>query len=718
MPFVYLLFVLALTLVVFPVRRADIKNIHSTIVTSEERSLIGRMPTNSDQVAIWIDIKEFPDPLPRLIIEAEDRNFYYHIGFDPLAVYSSLVSHLFSDGRRGGASTITMQLSRILHPEWKKYPVLIRKGLEISNAIQIEFWLNKEEILESYINLVPIHSNAKGFPLASLRYFKKNIRFLSMEESVAFIILMRNPNPSYETFSKRYIKLYESFTKQTFYDHSLLREIYDAIFKAKGENIYALSEEEGHYLQWIKHQYPNQTETFESSLSKEMQSHLLSILNSELQTLKRWNVSNASLIVLSLSPEEKNIVQLKAMIGSKNFWDENEGMVNGSLSYRDAGSTIKPLLYASAIERNLVQIHTIVPDEKMTFSLGGGASYVPRNSDLKYWGELSLAESLSNSRNIPAVSVVNQYGMENFLNTLREFGFTHLRQSPDFYGPGIALGTGGASLFQLTRAYASFPMRGVLPKVFLGKADGQPIYFGETKRMFGEDTAEEIESVLSNAKLRTRAFGRRSYLDFPFPVALKTGTSKDYRNSWTIAWNESFVVGVWVGNFSGDKTMQVSGSFGAGRIVQNVFRYLVQIKPSQNIPSKFTDLINFCKESGALASEDCPKMSLLYSKRKKKPDICKLHRKENFKITHMNFIYPQDGQTFLYHPNDAMMTQMIPVKIRNWSKIPDTDVYWNEKVVKQIPSSGEFRIPIERGDHQLSIRTGEKILDRVVITVK
>ncbi|MCW7479669.1 transglycosylase domain-containing protein [Leptospira kanakyensis] len=703
------IFVIPLTVFLLrPISFESFQN-HTTVrILTKEGTLIGRGKNKNQSKQDWESIREYPDFVPEILKIAEDKRFDDHHGVDVFAGINSLGSYLFSKVKRGGASTITMQLVRIQNPEIRSYPFLFRKSFEILEALRYEVWLSKSEILEAYLNSVSIYANTAGFPSASLLLFGKHIRFLSIEETVYLTVLIRKNKPELKELSIRYNNLRDRIK----YSIPKLENPNELKVGFVTPNLINSSEqwkgENQHFLNWIRILISKPSEEFVSSLSSELNSELHSIVNSELEGLERWNVSNASAIVLERVPGKKDELELKGMIGSKNFFEDGNGMVNGSLAYRDAGSTLKPLLYAAAIDKGYYSVNSIFSDEKYSFSLGQGGNYLPRNADLRYWGDLTLAEALGNSRNIPAVTAINQLGVNTFYRFLQSAGFQHLKESPQFYGPGLALGAGGTSLLQLTRAYGSFPLKGILPKIRLGKIDNQPLYFGDSTQLFSPETAEELKFVLRDPKLRQRAFGRRSYLDFPFPVSVKTGTSKDYRNSWTIAFNENYVVGAWVGNFSGERTMDVSGSFGAGRIVQNIFRSLMKDKPKLEYHAHLTETRNFCRFTGKLAQMNCPSIVLRVRKKVIFLEPCDKHKEESSgSVLGVGFVYPSMGQIFLYHPSYEKETQSIPVRIREIKTLKDPKLIWNDKEELKPSSNGELRLPIIRGKQSLVLFDGE-----------
>ncbi|XDD46034.1 transglycosylase domain-containing protein [Leptospira sp. WS39.C2] len=690
-----------------PIQLDDFKSEVTTKILSKEGRLIGRTQNSSLSKQDWVPITDYPYFVSEIVCIAEDKRFFSHHGIDPFAVLNSIHSFLFSHKNRGGGSTITMQLVRMYHPQIRTYPIILRKSFEVLEALRFELWLTKHQILEAYLNSVSIHSNSVGFPSASLSLFEKHIRFLSLEETIYLTILIRKNVSDDEEIKNRYNHLREKIPYSLPSLDTPKKLLLTNNEKKNQDYDDSIIGENQHFLNWIRSLGLDPKEEFLSTVSSELNSEIHSIVNSELKVLKRWNVSNASAIILEREPNQTTNLSLVAMIGSKNFFEDGNGMVNGTIAFRDAGSTLKPLLYALAIDRNLYSVNSILVDEKYSYPMGSGENYLPRNADLRYWGNLTLAEALANSRNIPAVTAIQSLGVPNFYRFLKSAGFGNLKQSPNFYGPGLALGTGGASLLQLSRVYGTFLLGGILPKVKIGTNNGDPFFYGESKRLLSEETTEEIKFILSDSKLRQKAFGKRSYLDYPFPVSVKTGTSKDYRNSWTIAFNDRYVVGSWVGNFSGEKTMEVSGSFGAGRIVQNIFRLLMKDKEKNSYIPKLTEVRTFCKISGKLANKNCPSIVLHVRKKIEKTFPCEeTHQNDVSLVLGVGFIYPSQNQVYLYHPGFEREKQNIPIRIREYQTLRSPKLLWNQTSEVKLSKEGEGNVNIKRGKHNLELYDG------------
>ncbi|BDA78374.1 penicillin-binding protein 1C [Leptospira kobayashii] len=713
------LFVFLLT----PVSFEEFKTNSSLRILSLEKASIGNKTNVSGAFRDWVSLDQYPKHVLQTVIFAEDKRFYNHPGFDPIAMLRALYSLVNWNEKTNGGSTITQQLVRIQNPKIRSLPGYVRKPLEILTSVRYTIWLSKKEILEAYLNSISIRSNYEGFSSVSRKYFRKHVRFLSVEEGVAIAVLIRSNSPSLNDFKRRVVLLMNLISPEEKPD---LEYLVSSLEIGKQTEVLSdvLKSENQHFKFWIQSELPGLTGSLETHFSNETNHKIHQIVLSELEGLRKYNVSNASVIAFEIPENKKDEIRLVGMIGSKNFFEDGFGQVNGALAYRDAGSTLKPMLYALGVERNLVQINSIMHDENKTFPLeDGSGSYIPRNADLQFWGEMTVAEALANSRNIPAVETARKIGVGEFLSFLRKSGMNHLKEGSDRYGLGLSLGTGGANLFQLARVYASFPLGGILPKVSIGKNGNSEIYFGSSKVLFSKETAEEITHILNDSSLRSRAFGNRNFMDFPYPVSIKTGTSKDFRNSWTIGFTKKYIIGAWVGNFSGEKTMEVSGSFGAGRIFHSVMRYMMERETDRSYLPVSVLPKRICRKTGMLALETCPFVTLHMRELRSPKEYCSRHKeKENLSETKesITISFPANGQVFLYHPGVSKNSQEIPVRLRNYryKKDRNPSLVLNGSFSIPIPISGNASIPIERGEHSLALKEEGKEIQKIRFIVK
>jgi penicillin-binding protein 1C len=697
------------------------KNI-STLYYSKEDNLMFHELSANGNLQEWTEIGEFPDFLIKAILISEDSRFYYHLGFDPLSIIRVTYMYLKNHKITGGASTIPQQLARIIHPSWKSDPIILRKVKEFLYGHLLSLRFSKDFILEAYINSVSIRNNSIGFSNASKRYFQKNVKFLSQEESLALVILMRNNYPNSKNFERRILNLAKRLEYKQTVDLDYLKNklLHPGQYVLRDEDI---GMENYHFIEWMKKEFPYKKGNILSTLSSEINRNIYNIVNSELNILERYNATNAAVVVFEIDPKDPTIIHLVSMIGSKNFLQDDEGQVNGAISYRDAGSLIKPILYARAIDRGIYKPNSILDDSEFKIQ-GNNKSeiFIPKNADLLFWGDLTLAEALANSRNIPAYRTIDKLGIGEFRNFLTELGFNHLTRPSEFYGHGLALGTGGTSLFQITYAYSPFILSGILPKIYLGKSDGKILSVYDSKQAIDARTAEEIKSILADSDLRKKAFADRGFLNFPYSIALKTGTSKDFKNSWTIGFSDRYIVGAWVGNFSGAPMEKVTGNWGAGRIFQSVMRYLVEYGTKPTFNYSFTTKFSICRKSGNLATEYCPTLSIRMRKEFEPKSKCIIHSKDKNHLLESkipSFNSPLDQQVFYISQILEKKSQKIPIQIINYQPNSDNpiEILLNEKNSIPINVQGKANIYLDKGSHSLLIKDKSHTIQKIQFKV-
>ena len=520
----------------------------------------------------------------RALLAAEDQRFFTHHGVDPLAVVRAAVSDLRALRVVSGASTITMQLARTVRPHRRN---LFGKLEEIALALRIERSLSKERILEEYVNRVDFGPGLRGIGAASQAYFDKAPTELSVAEAALLAGLPQGPT------------LYSLSARP-----ELARRRRDRVL-ARMAAMGALSEEERLRAASEPVFRPRATASFGAP-------HLVDALTSGALGARQWGLASAmadgkprrvrttldgalqhtaeAALVASLAPLESRHVtagavvvldnatsDVLAYVGSPNFFaDAALGQNDGARALRQPGSALKPFLYAFAMERLGFTAATLLPDVELHLRLEDGSDYAPHDYDRAFRGPVRLRPALGSSLNVPAVWTATQLGEGVFLAGLRDLGFSSLREDATYYGPALALGDGEVTLVELANAYATLARGGVYrPLRFVREvesAGGAPIALapGPSHRVFGAATSRVITDVLADKGARLAAFGEGEALRFDTPVAVKTGTSKGFRDNWAIGYSAAVTVAVWVGNFDGSPMDAVSGITGAGPLFHSV----------------------------------------------------------------------------------------------------------------------------------------------------
>ena len=486
-----------------------------------------RLRVDKDERSLpWVSMNEVSHAFKTLLIKSEDRRFYEHSGVDWRALVVATFQH-FTDGAKRGASTISMQLVGLLDANVKRHRSTFKdKYAQIEKALYLEKHWSKDEIFEAYINIVPFRGELVGLTSASFGYFNKSPTALNNEESALLVSLLRSPNASPELVGKRACQLLE------YKDCSLILKRSNNYF----ENNYEIKRPR----KWISVIDPsfirkNSEKVMATTLDKRIQEKAVLSLQEQIRSFKDQNMNDGAILVL-----DNKSGSVLAYVGNAGEGFSPSPQVDGIRSRRQAGSTLKPFVYATAIEMNLLHGNSLIDDSPLDISLGNGSIYYPRNYDNSFKGLVSAGEALGSSLNVPAVKTLQLVGGDNVVEKMKKLGFTEMREA-SYYGPSLALGSVDVTLWDLTHAYQKLL----------------------TSKQFSKKTKAEIFEMLSNDENRRHTFGTGSILSLPFPAAVKTGTSKDMRDNWCVGFSDRYTVGIWVGNFNGKAMWNVSGVTGA-----------------------------------------------------------------------------------------------------------------------------------------------------------
>ena len=716
--FAFLLFL------IWPVNNDRIKGSSSLILLSKENTQLREFRDEiTGGYSKWKPLKEFPDVLIKTVITAEDKRFFSHMGFDLFAASRAFYQNISNFKIISGGSTITQQLSKIIYSDILPENNFLRKIIEIFLAIRLDFQFDKNTILEAYLNRVPMRNNCLGLPMASERIFNKDIGFLSFEESAALSVLIRETQTSKQSFNTRFQRLMKKAGKSNSEYSNYLTDIERRIFNQnkRSYNDFSLGKKSPHFTEWFKIKYPYYKGYVRTEISENLNNTISKIIQNEMTILNLNEAGNAAVVVLEINDNPEMPLLLRSIIGSVNF-SSAEGQVNGAVAVRTAGSSLKPFLYAMAIEENNLRPYSFVEDSESTISISAkGATYRPRNYDLNFWGKMTVREALATSRNIPVINLIQESSFVEFYEMLIRLNIGHMKQGPAFYGPSIALGTTGVSLLDLTRAYSVFPAGGLLHPVYIGKDEsGSIIAYGTEKKIYDEKTSFFITHILSDNEIRKKAFGRQSFLDFPFETAAKTGTSKDYRDSWTVGYTSRYVIGVWVGNFSGESMKNISGVFGAGRIFQQIMRHLEKKQNHRFSYPEEWQKVSICRLSGKLAQRFCPVQTEFLPPLDDNLKLClENHGDEDMSAQNRHgklIISPVEGETYLLDPHSPEEFQRVPFEINS---APDGFSY-SLNGQSHLPFDFTNKIPLklEPGDHSITVYKNGTMVDHVDFNVR
>ncbi len=535
------------------------------------------------------------------VLAAEDARFYQHAGIDPLAVLRAAFMDVGAWRIVSGASTVTMQLARIVRP----HPRTVRGKLgEAALALRIEASLSKRQVLEEYLNRVPFGDGVRGIDAAARRYFDKPPANLSPAEAAALAAVPRGP---------------EVYALTKHQDRALRRR--DRILGRMRGQGWISTEEYGRALaeplqlhlergtfgapHFVQALYDGKLGAaiqgdVTTTIARDLQREAEHATRSLLRPLAKPHVTAASVVVV-----ENATGDVLAYVGSPDFYDDAHlGQNDGTRAKRQPGSILKPFVYGLAVERLGLDAASIVPDVELSLDLPGG-TYAPMNYDERFHGPVRLREALANSLNVPAVWLAHNVGDGPVVERLREVGFASLERSPEYYGPAIALGDGEVTQLEVANAYATLARGGRWkPLRFVRDASAR-----DERRVMPERVARVLTDILRDKSARSAAFGEQSALDLPFDVAAKTGTSKGFRDNWTAGYTREVTVVVWVGNFDGSPMQGVSGITGAAPIFRAVMEAAARHAPpaAMRIDAEKDGLVEIevCPLSGGARTHTC-----------------------------------------------------------------------------------------------------------------
>ncbi|MBT2333701.1 penicillin-binding protein 1C [Variovorax paradoxus] len=569
-----------------------------TAVLDRNGELLQRVRTDASvRRGQWMALADVSPALRMAMVLSEDRRFYEHSGIDWRAVSSAAWGNLWNTRTRG-ASTITMQLSGLLDEDLRRANsgrTFTQKIGQTMAATQLERSWRKDQILEAYLNTVPFRGEIVGIDALSRTLFGKAPSGLDAREASVAAALVRAPNAKPALVAQRACEVMRAMEPgqkidcdalDMFTSAAVQRRAFDAnegIAPHAARRVLKELREAGEAAAPPSRQAAGKETAVRTTLRAPLQRFALGTLQRHLKELRGRHVEDGALVVLDNASGE-----VLAWVGSSGPLSQ-AAEVDAVAALRQPGSTLKPLLYAQAIAERRLTAASLIDDSSAQISTASGL-YIPQNYDRQFKGPVSARTALAASLNVPAVRTLVMVSPESFARQLRAAGLP-LRESGDYYGYSLALGSAEVSLLSLTNAYRTLANSGRygLPTLTARPAVPAPASTAKAKAAGDNPTAPVLDpraafivgDILSDANARTRTFGLDSILSTRFWTAVKTGTSKDMRDNWAVGWSQRYTVGVWVGNASGASMWDVSGTSGAAPVWAEVMRFLHAREPSR-----------------------------------------------------------------------------------------------------------------------------------------
>ncbi|MGB9692141.1 MAG: penicillin-binding protein 1C [Candidatus Sumerlaeaceae bacterium] len=575
-----------------------------------------------EQWRMAVPLSEISPWVVRATLAAEDRRFYRHKGVDLMALARATWQNLTHGRIMSGASTITMQVVGLADTRER---TLWRKFRQIVRALQLERRRTKEQILELYLTNAPYGGNIRGIEAAAWRYLGKSARTLSPAEAALLAGLPQAPSryrpDRFPTVARRRALFVLHRMKECgFLSSDDLRRAAHHIpqISTAMPPVYA-----PHFCDLVHTRFPAEPRVH-TTLDLDVQLSVERTLREQLEKLRGQNVTNAAAVVL-----ENGSGDVLALVGSADYWDRSiSGQVNGAFAPRSPGSTLKPFVYALALERNVVWPTSMLADVPGLFT-----NYDPHNYDLQWRGLVPLDRALAWSLNVPAMQVLERIGPAAVLEFLDAAGVRRMMPRDGELGLTLAVGTCSVRLLELANAYAMLARGGVWRPYRLVYPPGhdEPLLFAAARqwnlrqarerlltpkdsptsapvRLLSKDTCYYVNSILCDERLRD-VQEVSPELRGIHSVAWKTGTSNGYRDAWTLAYNAHVTVGVWFGNFDGKPSPALVGGRVAAPVALKIINELAKKyaqSPEWPRPPQEVEQVVICDQSGDLACELCP----------------------------------------------------------------------------------------------------------------
>ena len=663
----------------------------------------------------WVSLNAIPAETLRVFIRAEDRRFYLHGGLDPLAIAAAAVRNRQAGRTVSGASTITMQLARLIKPHGRD---MAGKIGEAFDALRLEARLSKNQILELWINGIPFGSNIEGIAAISRARFGREPAALDDARAALLAVIPRRPG------------LYDpAINPQAAVNAALalsrrLKLDASAVHAAAAAAPETLAETKNpffapHFSSRAAAAWGSRSTPLRTTLDLDLQSYAEKRLAAELALLEHNRVSNGAIVVI-----ENDSGAVRAYVGSASWFDDaSGGKIDGVRVENQPGSCLKPFLYALALEKGFAP-NDILPDIPTVF--GSGEAYSPANFNRRFNGPVRFRLALASSLNVPAVYLLERLGVHNFENYLAALGFTSIERTAGTHGAGLALGNAAVSLEELARAFAVFPRNGRTVELRFTEEEKPD---GETERqVMSPYSAWIIADILSDRSSRFVGFGPAPALTTEFPSIFKTGTANQFQHIWALGASRRFTVGVWMGNFSGQTVVGRTGSSIPARIAADLLTALegsAALEPATGIrPAPGSArAAAICALSGMAASPACAGTVREWLPPERALAPCSWHR-----LPAHAPVYPPEYQAWLgerfrqgsaarsggaviripvpgsvFYFDPALPPEAQAIRVETAGFGAEALVYANELLQGSVNQAGVFALPLRRGRQRIAV---------------
>lgn len=729
---------------------------YSTRCYDRHGQLLQVLPLEEGLRREWYDLEALPPRLVEVFLAAEDKRFYQHHGVDVRAIIRAALLNMQEGRRVSGASTITMQLARLVVPRTAGKKVTFwTKIQEAAIAIRLELKLSKDEILEQYLNNLPFGLQAEGVGSAARTYFGSSPNELDDAEIHLLSIIPRRPATYNPSVPENAYNAALEIGKITGFTTTMEQWQKDLL----QEETYVYPQRLPHFILYVQNLYKNQADSsftqakmpaeLHLSVDAKLTEEMEILVQTLLEKYRQARLSHGAIFAMD------NITGEIICWSGGDFWSEKAGQVDGVLVKNQSGSTMKPFLYAMALEMGFSPA-TVMADIPMDF--GKEEVYAPLNFNNQFNGPVLFRTALASSLNIPAVYLLSRLGVDNYLSVLEQLGIQSLKGLREQQGFSLALGSGELSLQELVRAFSVFPRGGYAATnthLLCGAAEGLRQAEKE-KAVFQPDTTAIICDILSDQRARALGFGYTQVFNTPYPAIFKTGTSNQFQDIVALGATHQYTVGVWMGNYSGETVLRQTGSSLPAQVVRHLLDKLSANAPVQDFPQpKNYKKVSVCALSGMGVTEHCPTVTeeyveLVFADASQGLEACDWHysgetvfeqaHSNSFQTTSIRYpqeyqrwlqgkttpssyfaqaslkiLYPQSGAIFLYDQGIPASAQKIRVDATGSGE--RAALFVNGQFLGDSIAPFSWFVPLEQGKMSLEVvlDSGERVCHEIFV---
>lgn len=662
------LFILSIWIIwiIFPLRKPIIPVDYSQTILSADHKIVRVFLNDQEQWCLPpVSYDSIPQKLKTSVIIYEDEYFRFHRGVNPVSIFRAIKQNIQHKRIVSGASTIDMQVARMKFGNRRNY---LNKVKEILYATKLDFQYRKKTILALYLNHAPFGGNIIGYKAASMRFFQKEPDKLSWAEAALLAVLPNSPgNISPSQNSNRLKEKRDLLLEKLYRKKKITKETY---YLAKSEpiprKVYPFELLAPHLTQRIHN--TSSTDIVETTLNYRFQRYIEFISAQYACQLRQQGINNLSVLVVD--NKRKEVV---TYVGSQNYFDtKNNGMVDGISSARSSGSILKPFLYALSIDEGLITPKTIIFDIPTYFD-----AFSPNNADEKFNGVVYAKDALCRSLNVPAVRLLNSYGLFQFYSFLKEAGVTTLFRSADEYGLPLIIGGAETTPWDIAQLFCGLANSGNFSPIVTEKKDS--LRTKEEKHLISNGSAFLTLEMLNELKRPGSEYNWQQYRN-NMNIAWKTGTSYGHKDAWAVGCTPEWTVVVWVGNFDGESNVSLNGMESAGKLFFEIFNYLPKNGSSQWFKKRDSDfkVIPLCLETGFVAGPNCPQKRYSFlPKEMKALKTCPYHQKNEVDSTETKTVCSlcwssnHHSKSFLVYPPEV--NYQLNLRGINYQLPPDHD---------------------------------------------